>query len=165
MASGNFERCLAVTLKWEGGYSNHPDDPGGPTMHEIIQREYDCWRKRQGLRTRPVRQIEEDELRAIYRSEYWDAMNCGNLSPGLDLCVFDAAVNSGVQRARSWQMQAKEIDAFCDLRLAFLRGLGRFGASLEPAGAAGLLESATRRISWLARVSPLCPTIVRCTRA
>ena len=54
MASGNFERCLAVTLKWEGGYSNHPDDPGGPTMQGIIQREYDAWRRKQGKRPRPV---------------------------------------------------------------------------------------------------------------
>jgi lysozyme family protein len=125
MASGNFERCLAVTLNWEGGYSNHPDDPGGATMRGIIQREYDAWRKKHGKQPRPVRQIEQDELREIYRSEYWDAMNCSSLNPGLDLCVFDAAVNSGVQRARVWHAKASEIDAFCDLRLAFLRGLGR----------------------------------------
>ncbi len=48
MATDNFERCLAITLKWEGGYSNHPDDPGGPTMRGIIQREYDAWRRKHG---------------------------------------------------------------------------------------------------------------------
>lgn len=132
MASENFERCLAITLKWEGGYSNHPDDPGGPTMKGIIQREYNSWRKKQGRRTRPVRQIEESELRAIYRIEYWDAMACDGLSAGMDLCVFDAAVNSGVGRARKWLEDATDIDAFCDRRLAFLQGLGRlwrvFGA-------------------------------------
>ncbi len=132
MASGNFERCLGVTLKWEGGYSNHPDDPGGPTMHGIIQREYDAWRKKRGERTRPVHQIEDGELRDIYRTEYWDAMGCDALSIGLDLCVFDAAVNSGVARARTWLAQAKEIDGFCGIRLSFLTGLGRlwrvFGA-------------------------------------
>ena len=132
MATGNFERCLAVTLKWEGGYCNHPDDPGGPTMRGVVQREYDAWRGKHGKRVRPVHQIEEDELREIYRSEYWDAMNCDGLAAGMDLCVFDAAVNSGVQRARGWCAQAKEIDPFCDLRLGFLQGLGRlwrvFGA-------------------------------------
>jgi hypothetical protein len=132
MASSNFERCLAVTLKWEGGYSNHPDDPGGPTMKGITQREYASWRKQHGRRVRPVREIAEDELREIYRSEYWDAMDCGNLCAGLDLCVFDAAVNSGVGRARAWLAQANDISGFCDLRLAFLKGLGRlwrvFGA-------------------------------------
>ncbi len=132
MASGNFDRCLAVTLKWEGGYSNNPDDPGGPTMHGVIQREYDVWRRKHGKRTRPVRQIEDDELRVIYRTEYWDAMECDGLDAGMDLCVFDAAVNSGVARARSWCAQAGDVDGFCDLRLAFLHGLGRlwrvFGA-------------------------------------
>ena len=132
MAIGNFERCLAATLKWEGDYSNHPDDPGGPTMRGIIQREYDVWRKRHGKPARPVRQIEECELRDIYRAEYWDAMDCDHLSAGFDLCVFDAAVNSGVARARAWAGQAKEIDGFCDQRLSFLKGLGRlwrvFGA-------------------------------------
>jgi lysozyme family protein len=132
MASENFERCLAITLKWEGGYSNHLDDTGGPTMKGIIQREYDAWRKKNGKTKRPVRQIEEEELRAIYRNEYWDAMGCNALLAGMDLCIFDAAVNSGTARAREWQKQAKDIDAYCDVRLAFLQKLGRlwrvFGA-------------------------------------
>src|SRR5208282_6899486 len=132
MASDNFERCLAITLKWEGGYSNHADDPGGPTMRGIIQREYDDWRVKQGKGKRPVKQIEESELRTIYRNEYWDAMDCDGLSCGLDLCVFDAAVNSGTGRAKTWLEQAQNIDAFCDARLAYLQRLGRlwrvFGA-------------------------------------
>ena len=69
MASNSFERCLAITLKWEGGYSNHPDDPGGPTMRGIIQREYNTWRKKNGKRLRPVHQIDEDELQSIYRND------------------------------------------------------------------------------------------------
>lgn len=134
MASDNFERCLAVTLRWEGGYSNHPDDPGGPTMRGIIQREYDAWRRKQRKRPRPVRQIEDEELRTIYRTEYWDAMNCDALPAGFDLCVFDAAVNSGNGRARQWMQSiaAHNIEAYCDLRLEYLQRLGRlwrvFGA-------------------------------------
>ncbi len=134
MASDNFERCLAITLKWEGGYSNHPDDPGGPTMRGIIQREYDAWRKKNGKRPRPVGQIDDDELRTIYRDEYWDAMSCDEFPAGFDLCVFDAAVNSGVGRARAW-LQANpdhDIDAYCSTRLEFLQRLGKlwrvFGA-------------------------------------
>ena len=127
MASDNFERCLAITLKWEGGYSNHPDDPGGPTMRGIIQREYDAWRKRHGGRLRPVRQIEEGELQAIYRTQYWDAMGCEELPPGFDLCVFDAAVNAGVGRATQWLQSnpSQDIQAYCSARLEFLRRLGR----------------------------------------
>ncbi len=93
-------------------------------MRGIIQREYDAWRKKQGKRPRPVREIEEDELQTIYREEYWVAMDCDGLARGFDLCVFDAAVNSGISRARSWLEQARDIDAFCDRRLAFLQRLG-----------------------------------------
>ncbi len=134
MASNNFERCLAITLKWEGGYSHHPDDPGGPTMRGIIQREYDAWRERRGKRLRPVRQIEDDELQTIYRQEYWDAMGCEELPAGFDLCAFDAAVNSGVGRAAQWIQvnPGDDIAAYCDLRLKYLQRLGRlwrvFGA-------------------------------------
>ncbi len=134
MATDNFDRCLSITLKWEGGYSNHPDDPGGPTMRGIIQREYDAWRKKNGRRPRPVRQIEESELQAIYRDEYWDAMGCDELPAGFDLCVFDAAVNSGVGRARQWLNagNGQDIEAYCKARLEFLQRLGRlwrvFGA-------------------------------------
>ncbi len=132
---GNFAACLAVTLQWEGGYSNHPDDPGGPTMRGIIQREYDAWRTKHGLAQRPVHQIEETELEAIYRDEYWNALGCDDLPLGVDLCVFDAGVNSGVGRAREWMTgnpQIASIDTICDRRLAFLERLGHlwrvFGA-------------------------------------
>jgi lysozyme family protein len=138
MTSANFEKCLAITLKWEGGYSNNPDDPGGPTMRGVIQREYDAWRKKHGKSGRPVRQIEETELRTIYRDEYWNACGCDELAAGLDLCVFDAAVNSGPGRAKEWLRKSKDldgskdIDSFCDERLEFLQHLGRlwrvFGA-------------------------------------
>lgn len=132
MVAENFETCLAVTLKWEGGYSNHPDDPGGPTMRGIIQREYDAWRKKQGKSKRPVRQLEEAELRAIYRTEYWDAMGCDGLPAGLDLCVFDAAVNSGVGRAKTWLAASRDIDGFCDERLEFLQRLGKLWRVFGP---------------------------------
>ncbi len=125
MASDNFERCLVITLKWEGSYSNHPDDPGGPTMKGITQHEYNAWRKRQGKRGRPVRQIEDSELREIYRCEYWNAMDCDSLAEGLDLCAFDAAVNSGVGRAKQWCVEGPSIECLCDARLAYLQRLGR----------------------------------------
>ncbi len=145
MTSENFGRCLAVTLKWEGGYSNHPDDPGGPTMRGIIQREYDAWRKKHGKSIRSVKQIEESELQTIYRAEYWDAVGCGDLPAGLDLCVFDAAVNSGVARAKQWLVSVRgktegstgqdpswAIGLFCDERLAYLERLGRLWRVFGP---------------------------------
>lgn len=100
--TSRFEACLAETLKWEGGWSHHPRDPGGPTMRGIIQRVYDGWRDSNGLPRRSVRAIEDHELRDIYRRSYWDQIRGDALPPGIDLVVFDFAVNSGPARAAKY---------------------------------------------------------------
>jgi len=132
MVSTNFETCYRTTLQWEGGYSNLPDDPGGPTNLGIIQTEYNAWRRSKGLPLQSVRWITYDEAKAIYKNKYWDVMNCDALPAGLDLAVYDAAVNNGTGRARLWLNRTKDIDAFCDLRLHFDQSLGHlwhvFGA-------------------------------------
>jgi len=97
--SDRFEACLAETLRWEGGYSNDPVDPGGATMKGIIQTEYDAWRARRKLKTRDVRSIEQAELSAIYLENYWQPLRCSELPAGLDFLVFDFGVNSGVGTA------------------------------------------------------------------
>lgn len=99
MAKQSFQRALKVTLAWEGGYSNHKDDPGGATQKGVTQKVYDAWRKGKGQKTRSVKQLEQAELEAIYRLQYWDAISGDKLPLGLDLAVFDYAVNSGPSRA------------------------------------------------------------------
>ena len=95
----NYVRCLANTLREEGGWTNDPRDPGGPTMRGIIQREYDKYRDRHGLPRQSVRFISEAELQDIYAGNYWKPMR-GELWPkGTDQIVFDIAVNSGTGRA------------------------------------------------------------------
>jgi hypothetical protein len=52
----SFPAALAATLQYEGGYSNHPKDPGGATMRGVTQRVYDAWRRTAGsslARSRP----------------------------------------------------------------------------------------------------------------
>ncbi len=94
-----FHACLTKTLQFEGGYSDDPHDPGGPTMAGIIQRVYDAWRDRMGLPRRHVREIERRELDAIYLQNYWQAVHGDELPDGVDLAVFDFGVNSGPGRA------------------------------------------------------------------
>lgn len=98
----NFEKALKATLVHEGGFSNHPDDPGGATMRGITQRVYDGYRRRAGLATQSVRNINDAELRAIYREQYWNACKAPALPAGVDLVVFDGAVNSGVGQSIKW---------------------------------------------------------------
>lgn len=99
MTAQNYARCLANTLREEGGWTSDPRDPGGPTMRGIIQREYDCYRDARALPHQSVRFIGEPELQAIYAGNYWKPMH-GDLWPkGPDQIVFDIAVNSGTGRA------------------------------------------------------------------
>jgi lysozyme family protein len=65
MPSQGFESSLPFVLRWEGGYVNHRNDPGGPTNRGVNQKVYDAWRARQALAARDVRLLEDAEMRAI----------------------------------------------------------------------------------------------------
>lgn len=95
----NYAQALKQVLKYEGGYVDHPKDPGGPTNKGITQAVYDAWQKSQDLPTQSVRNISDATVAAIYKQQYWDRINGDNLPAGVDFAVFDYAVNSGVSRA------------------------------------------------------------------
>lgn len=90
-----FAEVLPVTLVYEGGYSNHPADPGGATMRGVIQRVYDGYRDGRGAPRQSVRLISNQELVEIYRFNYWNLVRGDELPAGVDLAVFDFGVNSG----------------------------------------------------------------------
>lgn len=94
-----FPEALPFTLRWEGGYVDHPADPGGATNRGVTQATYDAWRKAGGLATRSVRLIEDDEVGAIYRDRYWSEAGCDALPWPMSLAHFDAAVNHGPRNA------------------------------------------------------------------
>jgi len=95
----NYAQALKQVLKYEGGYVDHPKDPGGPTNKGVTQAVYDSWRKSQNLPTQSVRSINDAEVASIYRNLYWDKIRGDDLPSGVDFAVFDYAVNSGVSRA------------------------------------------------------------------
>jgi lysozyme family protein len=95
----NYPQALKQVLKYEGGYVDHPKDPGGPTNKGVTQAVYDSWRKSQNLPTQSVRGIADSEVAAIYKNLYWDRVSGDLLPDGVDFAVFDFAVNSGVSRA------------------------------------------------------------------
>ena len=95
----NYAKALAQVLKYEGGYVDHPKDPGGPTNKGVTQAVYDAWRKSYNQPTQSVRYITDLEVGAIYRQQYWDRISGDALPAGVDFAVFDFAVNSGVSRA------------------------------------------------------------------
>jgi lysozyme family protein len=94
---------LMKTTEWilvhEGGYVNHPKDPGGPTNMGVTQRVYDSWRVRNGKPKQSVRNITKKEVISIYKDQYWDKIWGDFLPSGLDYSLYDFAVNSGPTRA------------------------------------------------------------------
>lgn len=133
----NFDRCLSEVLRNEGGYVRHPRDPGGETNMGISKRAYP---------NEDIKGMTRARAAQIYRRDYWDAVRGDDLPSGLDLVAFDAAVNSGVSRGAKWLQGAvgaaadgkigpntlaaaraadvmKAVNAACDARLTFLRGL------------------------------------------
>lgn len=94
-----FDDCLAIVLGNEGGVSNNPNDNGGLTNMGVTQTVYDAYRARYGLPPQVVNLITQSEASAIYLTNYWIPVKAPSLTPPVDLCVFDAAVNSGVYRA------------------------------------------------------------------
>ena len=94
-----FETALPFVLRWEGGFVDHPNDPGGRTNRGVTQRVYDDWRRRQGLMPRDVKLIDDEEVQRIYETGYWFPPRCDLLARQLDLVHFDTAVNMGAGRA------------------------------------------------------------------
>lgn len=144
----SFKNALKHVLAHEGGWADHPRDPGGATMKGVTlstyRRHFGTDKTKQELRN-----ITDKELAKIYRSGYWDKCRCNDLSKGLDYAVFDAAVNSGPGRSAKWLQAAvgakqdgsigpktltkvnehdpvKVTDDICDRRLTFLRSLANW---------------------------------------
>jgi lysozyme family protein len=99
MSDAALELALKFVLRWEGGFVDHPNDPGGRTNKGVTQKVYDAWRGRQGLVRQDVKLIVDAEVRAIYAADYWVPPRCDLLASPLDLVQFDTGVNMGVGRA------------------------------------------------------------------
>jgi lysozyme family protein len=170
MASASYDDALKRLLVHEGGYSNHPSDPGGPTNFGITIADYRRY-VRPDATAADVRAMRIDEAKSIYRARYWDVLRCDELPAGLDYAVFDFGVNSGVSRAAKYLQRLIDVPAdgrigdvtlaavrkcdaadlvarLCDQRLAFLEGLktwpvfgGGWGRRVSEVRAAALAMS------------------------
>lgn len=146
----NFEEALGAVLIHEGGYVDHPRDPGGATNMGITHKTYASWLRVNGLPQKNVRDITADEVATIYKEQYWDAVKADSLPSGVDYAVFDFAVNSGPSRAAKFLQRVvgatedgmigqqtlasvqsmpsrKVVVDLCDNRLAWLKRLSHWG--------------------------------------
>lgn len=144
----NFQDALNAILKHEGGFVNHPKDPGGMTNLGVTKKVWEEW---------VGKPVDEKEMRALtpeivspmYRKKYWDPVKGDELPDGLDYLMFDFAINAGPGRAIKTMQKAigtnpdgaigpktmqalKDADQaalvakFSDEKEAFYRGLSTF---------------------------------------
>jgi lysozyme family protein len=97
----NFDQAFTLLLGHEGGYSNHPNDPGGETMWGVTAKV-----ARAAGYTGPMRDLPVSTAKSIYRRLYWDPVRADELPEVVRYAVFDAAVNSGISQARRWLQRA-----------------------------------------------------------
>ena len=96
--NSNFDKCLKMLLVHEGGYVNNPADPGGETNLGVTKRVWQEW-VGHDVSEKEMRNLTPLMVSPLYKRKYWDACHADELISGLDYCVFDVAVNSGVGRA------------------------------------------------------------------
>lgn len=144
----NWEEAFKHILKHEGGYVNHPSDPGGMTNLGVTKRVWEEWTGKR-VSEADMRALTPDMVAPMYKKKYWDVIRGDDLPVGVDLCVFDAAVNAGVGRASKFLQQVvgvtadgqigpktlsavtsrpadEIIEAFCALREAHYKSLNTF---------------------------------------
>lgn len=97
----NFDKSLVKLLQHEGGYSDHPQDPGGRTNLGVTQDVWEDWIDR-AVSEAEMKALTPAKVAPLYRELYWDRIKGDKLPSGVDYVVFDAAVNSGVSRAAKW---------------------------------------------------------------
>jgi lysozyme family protein len=102
----DFAKALPRILVYEGGKVDNPADPGGRTNQGVTQATFNAWLREQGQSSRDVYTITAAEVSTIYKTKYWDMVQGDKLPAGLDLCVFDAGVNSGNGQAGKWLQRA-----------------------------------------------------------
>lgn len=145
MAIGTFERVKPHLLKHEGGYVDHPKDPGGATNMGVTRDTLSDWRGHY-VSKEDVRNLSVDEAHSIYKARYWDAVKGDQLPLGVDYATYDFAVNSGPSRAIKELQKVAGVEAdgaigpvtldavskmdarsvvnrLCDRRLSFMRSI------------------------------------------
>src|SRR6056300_191325 len=86
----SFETVVHMVLEHEGGYVNHPSDPGGETKYGISKRAYPDV---------DIAELTKDDAADLYKRDYWDRIKGDDLPVGVACVVMDYAVNSGISRA------------------------------------------------------------------
>jgi lysozyme family protein len=144
----NWDKSFDMVIVHEGGYVDNPADPGGATNWGCTKA---VWEKYVGheVTKDDIKSLTKEDVKPLYKRNYWDALHGDAIPSGLDYCLFDCAINSGVGRASKWIQEIAGVTAdgaignnsvaaitqinpvtaineFCDKRQAFLESLKTF---------------------------------------
>jgi lysozyme family protein len=97
----NFDKALAAVLHHEGGFVNHPSDPGGMTNLGCTKTTWEEW-VGHPVDEKTMRALTPADVAPLYKRKYWDKIKGDELPNGIDYACFDAAINSGPGRAVKW---------------------------------------------------------------
>jgi len=144
----NWDACFDMVIKHEGGFVDHPKDPGGMTNLGVTRRNWENYLGRD-VSEADMRSLTPDRVKPFYKALYWDKIKGDQLPSGVDYAAFDLAVNSGPVKAAKLLQEisgvpvdgligprsldaihacdAKEVaETLCDLRMDFLKRLSTF---------------------------------------
>jgi len=106
----NFDKVMGYILQSEGGFVNDPRDPGGITNHGVTKKVWDDYVGRETTE-QEMRDLTEDDVKPLYKKNYWNVVGGDSLPDGVDYAVMDYAVNSGTSRAIRALQTALGLDA------------------------------------------------------
>jgi lysozyme family protein len=144
----NWDDCFAMVIKSEGGFVNHPKDPGGMTNLGVTRSAWEAYLGKH-VTEDEMRALTKDDVKPFYKSLYWDRIKGDSLPPGVDYAAYDLAVNSGPHRAAKYLQEiagvtsdgmigpksleaikscdaVEMVDVICDMRMDFLKNLSTF---------------------------------------
>lgn len=145
MANARYQEVIARILRHEGGFVDHPKDPGGATNLGITIATYRRYINPKGT-VADLKKLTQAQAIKVYKAEYWDKVRGDDLPVGVDYAVADFGVNSGPSRGIKHLQRAVGVtedgvigpatmaavkrvapavivERITDSRMAFLRGL------------------------------------------
>ena len=123
-----FDKIMEYVFKDEGGYVNHPKDPGGATNMGVTQSTYDWYCKLNNISSKNVKNLTREEAKQVYYQLFWEKSGAKEIAEKGDAklayVVFDTAIHSGIGRAKKLLAKSNgDADTMLENRLEWLHGL------------------------------------------
>lgn len=143
MSAGNFPACLKEILHHEGGFVNHPKDPGGMTNLGVTKQTYEDWIGHP-VNEAIMRKLTPELVAPLYKKKFWDVLRCDALPKGFDLCVFDFGVNAGTNRSARYLQRLVGVAQDGVVGPATVKAVEAKKAEMGAAGLIDLFQEARR---------------------